>query len=133
MCGVTWCFAWTQKPLKLTISSVLMRNRRYYYLTVVVTFVPLSMEVSTIHPRPPYLFHTIPSVYLNTTTHTHTQLHIQIELHSIGPVGHWLRDSGGLYIADHPSEQVTLSGSHRWGSRRIVSYSKYISHVLVLL
>ena len=49
------------------------------------------------------------------------QLHISFELHSTGPMGHWICHSRQDDIANHPTEQVFVSGTHRWRAGRLVS------------
>ena len=49
------------------------------------------------------------------------QLHISTQLYSSRSVGHWLCHSREDHLTDYTTEQVTLSGTHRWRSGAIVS------------
>lgn len=48
------------------------------------------------------------------------QLHLQTELYTAGPVGHWLCDQWWQHTADHPPQQTAVPGPHRWLQGRLV-------------
>ena len=49
------------------------------------------------------------------------QLCIPAVLHKTGSVGHWLCDCGWTDSPNHPTKQITVSGSSGWTERGIVS------------